>query len=411
MRASGRLPPVWLLGLCNVPFGAYFAVMLLTIPQLLAAGSVPEPAIAAVTAIGLIPSFCSFFASPILDWRFTRRAYATVLMLLTVAMLVGALQSVHELTRLTVFLLVGSGTVNLYLAAIGGWFGSIVRPEQAGTLGAWITVGNVAGGGITAAVGITVLRTLPYALGVCVIAGILLAPLLLFPIIPTPEPDRRLARESFRGFFRDVMSLLRNRLVVWTLLLFALPASSFALTNTLSGLGRDFAASEQWVGLVTGAGVTVAGLVGSLVVPRLVRTVSPHLLYVCVGSAGALFTLSVMLFSKTPLTFALAVLGENVFQAAAFAVEATLVLATIGRGNALAATQYGLMIAAPNLPIAYMQAIDGGAYGAGGLAGTLVADGVISLTACAVAAFVLRKVYVRPGVPTPTSESVLVPQR
>jgi len=119
---------------------------------------------------------------------------------------------------------------------------------------------------------------------------------------------------------------------------------------------------------------------------------SPRLLYVCIGSAGALFTLSLLLASRTPTTFAVAVLGENVFQSAAFAVEAAIVLGTIGRDNALAATQFGLMIAAPNLPIAYMQAIDGAAYGAGGVAGALVADGMFSLAACAAAVFVLRRV-------------------
>src|SRR5439155_22755443 len=49
---GGRLP-VWLLGLCNFPLGAYFAVMLLTVPQMLAANAVPQPTIASVTAIGL----------------------------------------------------------------------------------------------------------------------------------------------------------------------------------------------------------------------------------------------------------------------------------------------------------------------------------------------------------------------
>jgi len=49
MHASGWLPPVWLLGLCNVTFGAYFAVMLLTLPQLLAADSVPEPVLVGIS--------------------------------------------------------------------------------------------------------------------------------------------------------------------------------------------------------------------------------------------------------------------------------------------------------------------------------------------------------------------------
>src|SRR3954451_1044834 len=118
MRAGDRLPPVWLLGLCNLPLGAFWAVMLLTVPQLLAANRVPESRIASVTAIGLIPSFCSFLLSPILDWRFTRRAFATVLLVLTVGALVAVLKSLSNLTLLTAFMFLGGATVNLYQAAL-----------------------------------------------------------------------------------------------------------------------------------------------------------------------------------------------------------------------------------------------------------------------------------------------------
>jgi len=146
--------------------GAYFAVMLLTVPQMLAANAVPQPTIASVTAIGLIPSFCSFLLSPILDWRFTRRAYVILLACLTVSALIAGLASLRDLTRLTAFMFVGTATVNLYQAALGGWFGSVINPEDRGRLGAWFTVGNVAGGGLTATIAIVVLRRLPFELGV-----------------------------------------------------------------------------------------------------------------------------------------------------------------------------------------------------------------------------------------------------
>jgi MFS transporter, PAT family, beta-lactamase induction signal transducer AmpG len=385
-------PPVWLLGLCNFTFGAYYAVMLQTVPQLLSADGVPQPTIAQVTAIGMIPSFCSFFLSPILDWRFTRRAYAIALALLTGGALLAMLASLHDMTRLATFMFVGAGTVTLYQAALGGWLASILAPEEKGRLGAWLTVANVAGGGVTAAIAIVVLRELPFAVGVAMLAAFLLAPLPLFPWIPTPAADRRLATESFRDFFRDVLSLLRRRTVVWTLFLFALPAASFALTNMLAGLGRDFATSERVVGLITGAGLIVAGVVGSLAVPRLITRISPRILYVSIGTAGALFTFMLMTLARTPTTFTLAVLGENIFQSAAFAVESTIVLATIGEGNPLAATQYGLLIAAPGFPITYMQAIDGAAYGVRGLSGALMADASLGVAACAVAAMLFRHI-------------------
>ena len=133
-------------------------------------------------------------------------------------------------------------------------------------------------------------------------------------------------------------------------------------------------------------------MVGSLAVPRLIIGISPRVLYVSIGTAGALFTFLLITLPRTPTTFALAVLGENAFQSAAFAVEATIVLATIGEGNPLAATQYGLLIAAPALPITYMQAIDGAAYGARGLSGAFTADASLGIAACAVAGTLFRKI-------------------
>ena len=67
-----KLPPVWLMGsLGNLPVGVLGAVMLVTLPQLLANLHVPEPRIATITAIGLTPTFFNFLLAPILDWRFT----------------------------------------------------------------------------------------------------------------------------------------------------------------------------------------------------------------------------------------------------------------------------------------------------------------------------------------------------
>ena len=68
-----------IMGLSNLPFGLYGGVMLAAIPQLLSSKGVPEPDIASITAIGLSPNFFYFLTSPILDVRFSRKIYATVL--------------------------------------------------------------------------------------------------------------------------------------------------------------------------------------------------------------------------------------------------------------------------------------------------------------------------------------------
>ena len=112
-----------------------------------------------------------------------------------------------------------------------------------------------------------------------------------------------------------------------------MPAASFALTNTLGGLGQDFGASERLVSMVGGFGGTIVGIFGSLVVPRLIRNTSPLGIYLCIGAAGAVFTLVLIGLPRTPTTFAVALIGEDRFQAAAFSVQLAIILRTIGDDN------------------------------------------------------------------------------
>ena len=384
-----RLPPVWLMGVGFAPLGVFGSVMLLTTPQLLAAHHVPEPQIAAVTAVGLIPGFCSFLLAPLLDWRFSRKTYAIAFTFVGAACAFAALMRINDLAQLTTLLVVGNLASNLGVAAVGGWFGGLTRPQDQSALGAWLTVFNIGGFGLVGAISVRLLRELPYPLGAALIALTVLLAIPLLLATPCPPADGRLARESFRDFARDLLALLRKRLVVWTLLLFVMPATAFALTNTLGGLGRDFKTSEALVGLLGGAGATVAGVFGSLMIPQLGKAIAPRPLYLWVGAVGALFTLSLVLLPRNPATFGLAMLGENVFQCAAFSVSNFIILRTIGHDNPLAATQFGLLNAASALPLSYMQYVDGQAYGFGGVNGSYVADSLISGAACAVLALLL----------------------
>src|SRR5665213_2959655 len=81
MATHRPAPPIWVMGLGFFPLGASGSVMLITVPQLLAANHVPEQNIASMTAVVLVPGFVSFILAPLLDWRFSRK---TSVFLLTV---------------------------------------------------------------------------------------------------------------------------------------------------------------------------------------------------------------------------------------------------------------------------------------------------------------------------------------
>ena len=378
MATTRTLPPTWLMGFGFLPLGVSGAVMLITVPQLLSAVHVPEPRIASITAVTLIPTFASFLLAPLLDWRFSRRTYAIAFAIVGAACTAGAQLFLDNLDALTALLFVGSFAIGLYVAAVGGWFGNLTSTEHKSALGAWFTVANIGGGGVTASVAIALLRGLPFTAGVAILGGMMLLSLPLFLWVPCPPADGRLAHESFRAFARDLMELVGRRSVLWTLLLFLAPAASFALTNVLGGLGRDFGTPENVVGVLGGSGAVVAGVVGSLAVPRIGGRIPPRPLYLMVGVVGALFTLALINLPHTTPTFGLAMLGENAFQAAAFSVSNIIILRTIGHENPLAATQFGLLNAASSVPLVYMQALDGQGYAIGGVSGSLLMDAAIS---------------------------------
>jgi len=383
MRGLRIAVPIAWMGLANLPFGMYGALVLITVPQLLAARLVPPPIIASITAAAMIPTFCGFLLAPILDVRFSRRSYALAFGALSALTGWFALLQLDTVGVLTASLVLGFLFSNLFYNALGGWLGNLVPDGDEGRLGATFTIGNVAGFGLGAILFITLLRGLPGGSGPPAVALAIALPLLLLVIVPVSTAERRSARESFGTLLHDLGQLLQSRVVLRTLLLFSLPASSFALTNSLGGLGHDFAASERFVAVLAGTGVTAAAVCGALFVPALVKRMPPLALYLLIGSAGALFTLSLLALPRVPGVFALAMVGENVFQSAAFVVEATIIFRTIGEDNPLASTQFGLLQAATAFPITYMQALDGQGYGRAGLAGAFATDAGLSLLACA----------------------------
>lgn len=377
-----RSLPTWLMGFGNTPLGATGSIMLITVPQLLAANHVPEAKIASVTAFGLLATFISFPVTPILDWRFSRRFYAIVFAVLGAVLSFAALLEIRNLGALAALLFASSFSVQLCINAVGGWFGNVTTPERKNALGAWLAVANISAGGVVAIVAVPLLRGLPYEIGAALLSLTAVASVPLYLWQWCPPADARLAREGFRDFARDVARLLRQPSILWTLPLFLAPSAAFALTNILGGFGAQFHTPERLVGLIGGVGVTIAGVVGSLSIPPLSRRIPPRTLYLLVGIVGAGFSLVCAVLPRTTVVFGVAFLGENVFQAAAFAVGNLIALRVAAQNPALAATGYGLLLAATSVPITYMQIIDGRAYSFGGVTGSFVADAMLSGAAC-----------------------------
>jgi PAT family beta-lactamase induction signal transducer AmpG len=388
--AKRWVAPVWLVGLSISPFGFYGGIAFYAVPQLLASRHVAEARIAGLDGILILPLVLNVLFAPVLDVRFSRRWYATACCGLAAAFMWIALLNLGNLNVLGTLLFLGEIFLALFGAALGGWQASVVPTADQGMLSAWSNVGNIGAGGLMSIVSMRVIRHLPLPVASGLLAAMLLVPTIVFLFMPAPGPDRRLARESFSGLMRAVVSLFRRGEVILVLLLFVLPSASFTLTNILSGLGGDFHTPEATVSLINGVGITFAGIFASLAGGMLCARLPLRQLYLGIGVVGGLFTLSLLLVPHSVLGFGVATLGENALQALAFTVVVALSLRTVGHGNALAATEMSILGAAANIPLFYMQFIDSHALKLHGPAGAFATDAAISTTVCVALLGLLR---------------------
>lgn len=402
--AKHRQAPVWLMGLSNATFGLVNGFIVLPLPLMLTAQGVPEPRIAAIGAAAFSPGFWVFLLGPLLDIRFSRRWYASVFAVLAGLCLTVALLLREHLFLLELALMVANAAAVLSSNALGGWLAGLVSSlaahkgdsehHEGAWLSAWTQVGFFLGNGLMAGLGAEGLRRLPLQVIAPLLGLLVILPAAIFPWIPLPDDDahaslRHSLRDGFVQLFRELRALLQRQEVLLALLLFLAPTGSFALSNQLSGVARDFHASEAFVSRMGGIVLTVAGAASCLLLPLLSRRIKALPLYLMIGIAGSIGTLTLLLLPKTPLTFALAFLGENSMQALSFTAAVAICFATIGKHNPLAATQFTLLTSATVLPILYMGVLDGRVYGTHGLAGMFLVDGALSLCACMVMAALL----------------------
>ena len=370
------------MGLSGTSFGLVGGFDIFVLAQALAAQGVPETTISTVSAIAISPGFYSFLVSPMLDVWFSRRSYAAVLTVAS-ALLVGAsVLLVHHLFWLEVTATLAYAAIQLSYSALGGWLSTVSGAETENNLSAWLTVANIAGFGSMALVGGELLRSLSAPAAAIAIGAVVLLPALIFPCIPAPQLDRRLAGESFQAFWKDVFDLLRRRDVLIAIALFVAPCATFSLTNMLGGFGGDFHASPRAVSVLGGIGGVAAGVCGSLFLPVLAKGMRLRPLYIAIGIAGALFTAGIALLPHAPWGFALAVVGENAFQSLAVAASIAITFEAIGQDNPLAATNFAVLTAAYNVPISYMLLVDGYGYGLSGVQGAFVIDAAVGGAAC-----------------------------
>ena len=203
MSSKKRVAPLWLMGLSNSVFGMFGGIILVAMPEILAARHVPESTIAGMTAVMISPGFWGFLLSPMLDVRFSRRWYAATTAILSAVCLLVALLNLDKLVLVEWVLCAGSLLTGLSGSALGGWLSTITTTKEESRLSVWFTIGNLGGSGAMAVLASPLLNHLPTLSAGLVLTGLLLMPVAVYPFMPAPGPDLSVGGRELRGSFSE----------------------------------------------------------------------------------------------------------------------------------------------------------------------------------------------------------------
>jgi len=385
-----QLPP-WAMGLAVAPLGFYFGFVSTATPILLAARGVSVEEISRVSAIGFSPTFWAFLLCPILDVRFSKRAYALFFAGVAAVCLGVSTLLTADLVAFTTLLTMGCAAAVLFGNALCGWMPDVIEDRHYSQVGGTVNVANLGAAGLFAALAVVLVRMLPAPAAAPLLGLTILAPAALLFFIPLPAKPMRGAAEMFRSFFSDLYRVCKRPGCILGLVCFLSPTACFALTNLYSGMGSDFHAPERWVTALNGPGVAAVCSAGCLLGIWICGRYPRRTVYILAGFGGAAAALGLIWAPHTLGWFAAGVLIYNFFQGINYTALTALEFEIVGPGNPLASTQIALLTAASNLPISYMTAVDGHFHTAHGLSGMLAVDALSSLAVGTVLLLVFRR--------------------
>lgn len=385
------------MGLAIAPLGLYYGFISTAMGILLRSRGVSVGRIDAISAIAFSPTFWAFLLCPILDVRFSKRAYAVFFAAVAALCLGLSTLLTGNLTAFTVVLTIGCAAMVIFGNAHQGWMPDVIDDSHYSHVGATTNVANLGAAGAFAVLTVFVIRHLPPVPAAFLLALAVLAPTVLLFFIPLPAAPTRGVAEVFSTFFCDLYAVCRRRDCIIGLICFAAPTACFALTNSFSSLGSDFGASEQQVTAINGTGVAIACSLGCLLGIWFAGRFPRRNVYILAGFGGVCAVGILLVTPHIFVWYAGCVLAYNLFQGVNYTAFSSFCYEIVGPTNPLAGTQMALLAAAANLPISYMTAIEGSVHSRYGINGMLMVDGISTILVGGTLLLVLQRIGLGSG--------------
>jgi hypothetical protein len=268
-----------------------------------------------------------------------------------------------------------------------------VPTAMRGRVSGWSQAGNLGGTGVGGGLGLLLAQHVaaPWVSGAA-LAAICFACWGCVRLVP-PAQRRPVARSyvaGLKGVVRDVWDVARSRVGYLALILMVLPIASGAAP--WAAIAGEWGADANLVALVNGVVGGLASAAGALVGGYVCDRTRPARAYCAFGLLVGAITVAMAWAPRTPAAFVVFVLAYNAATGCGYAGYSAIVLEAIGRRSA--ATNFNLMSALSNVPIALMTSLDGWVHDRYGTSTMLVAE--LAMPAATIAAFAAFVSMTRP---------------
>jgi PAT family beta-lactamase induction signal transducer AmpG len=337
---------------------------------------------ASIIALLTLPHAIYFLWGPVTDFWMRRRTW----LMLAAAAAAGAQLAAFHQQRLASSWAVGLMFFALCLgglvvAACGGIMGTLRSEKSRRLAGSFYQSGSLAFGGLSVFLLVSLADRLRLgSLGWIVAALIALPALFALDAPSQPLISAYTPRETVSRIWQEFSStFLRWEAIPYTLLI-TFPMCSGAMIGLLPGLAADYGVTGRqvaWMNGLAGALLTAAGAVSASLIPVRIRAPIAFL------SAGLVNAATLAVLALGPLRPAVYFTSTVLYLfsiGTCYALFTAVALEFLGGSGKSGSSRYAIINSLGNIPVAYMEFLDGRSYARWGPRAMPAADAVLSAT-------------------------------
>jgi PAT family beta-lactamase induction signal transducer AmpG len=335
---------------------------------------------ASIVALVTLPHAIYFLWGPITDFWMRRGTWLMLAAAVAAALLLAAFHQPRLASSLAVGLMfLGVCFGGLVVAACGGIMGTLRSEKSRRLAGSFYQSGSLAFGGLAVFLLVSLAERLRLgSLGWIVAAMILLPSLAALAAPSQPMLSEHTAREAASRIGREFRStFLRWEAIPYTLLI-TFPMCSGAMIGLLPGLAADYGVSGRqvaWMNGLAGALLMAAGAISASLIPVRVRAPIAFLVAGLVNAA----TLTVLALGPLrPAVYFTSTVLYLFTIGSCYTLFTAVALEFLGGSGKSGSSRYAIINSLGNLPVAYMEYLDGRSYAHWGPRAMPLADAALS---------------------------------